>query len=182
LAARFAAAQRAFEERRDAWYDANYARKEELLHRIEKLTDTTNGIAWEAARREVANIEEHDWREAGLLPHDQHEVMEREFSRVLAAFHFRQAEAERKALNQKEKIIARIRLLAEHPLPNWKATRAVLLELQQLYADVGPVAAASEDDLLRSYRAACQASSLGSEHSAATAWNSERILLGASAR
>lgn len=157
LAARFAAAQRAFEERRDAWYDANYARKEELLHRIETLTDTTNGIAWEAARREVANIEEHDWREAGPLPHDQHEVMEREFSRVLAAFHLRQTEAERKALNQKEKIIARIRLLAEHPLPNWKATRAVLLELQQLYADVGPVAAASEDDLLRSYRAACQA-------------------------
>ncbi len=157
LTARFAAAQLVFEVRRDAWYDANHARKEELLHRIEPLMDPTSGLAWEAARREVADIEKHDWREAGQLPHDQHEVMEREFGRVLAAFHLRQAEAEREALKQKEKIVARIQLLAEHPLASWKATRAVLLELQQLYADVGPVAAINERDLLQSYRAACQA-------------------------
>ena len=47
LSARFAAAQRAFEARRDAWYDANHARKEALLHRVETLTDTANGLAWE---------------------------------------------------------------------------------------------------------------------------------------
>lgn len=156
LSARFAAARQAFEAQRDTWYDANRARKEALLSRIETLTDTASGLAWEAARREVADIEEHDWREAGQLPHGQHEAMEHEFARVLTAFHLRQAEAEREALKQKEAIVARIRMLAEHPLASWKATRAVLLELQQQYADVGPVAASSEGDLLRSYRAACQ--------------------------
>jgi hypothetical protein len=157
LSARFAAAERAFEAQRDAWYDANHARKEKLLHRIETLTDTTNGLASEAARREVADIEEHDWREAGQLPHDQHEIMERELRTVLAAFHIRQSEAEHEALKQKEKVVARIQALAQRPLDNWKATRAVLLELQQAYMDVGPVAASSEADLLQVYRAACQA-------------------------
>ncbi len=157
LSARFAAAQRAFEDRRDAWYDANHARKEALLHRVETLTDTANGLAWESARREVADIEEHDWHEAGQLPHDQHAIMERELQHVLAAFHVRQGEAEREALKQKEKIVARIQALSRRPLDNWKATRAVLLELQQAYTDVGPVATSSEADLLQSYRAACQA-------------------------
>ena len=157
LTARFAKARQAFEERRDAWYAANFERKQQLLHRIEILTDTTSGLAWEAARREVADIEQHDWREAGPLPHDQHETMEHELRRVLAAFHLRLAEAEQQALKQKEAIIARIQALAQHPLATWKATRAVLLELQQLYADVGPVATGSEDDLLHSYRAATQA-------------------------
>jgi hypothetical protein len=157
LSARFAAAQHAFDAHRDAWYDANHARKEKLLHRIETLTDTATGLAWEAARREVADIEEHDWHEAGQLPHDQHEVMERELRRVLAAFHVRQGEAEHEALKQKEKIISRIQALSRRPLDNWKATRAVLLELQQAYMDVGPVAAASEADLLQAYRVACQA-------------------------
>jgi len=157
LSARFAAAERAFEAHRDAWYDANHVRKEQLLHHIETLTDTTNGLAWEAARREVADIEKHDWHEAGQLPHDQHEVMERELRRVLAAFHIRQSEAEHEALKQKEKIVARIQALSRRPLDNWKATRAVLLELQQAYTDVGPVATDSEADLLQAYRAACQA-------------------------
>jgi hypothetical protein len=157
LSVRFAAADRAFEAHRDAWYDANHARKEKLLHRIETLTDTATGLAWEAARREVTDIEEHDWHEAGQLPHDQHEVMERELRRVLAAFHVRQGEAEHEALKQKEKIISRIQALSRRPLDNWKATRAVLLELQQAYMDIGPVAAASEADLLQAYRAACQA-------------------------
>src|SRR5450830_1586104 len=83
--------------------------------------------------------------------------MERELRRVLAAFHVRQGEAEHEALKQKEKIIARILALSRRPLDNWKATRAILLELQQTYTDVGPVAAASEADLLQAYRAACQA-------------------------
>jgi hypothetical protein len=157
LSARFAAAERAFEAHRDTWYDANHVRKEQLLHHIETLTDTTNGLAWESARREVANIEGHDWHEAGQLPHDQHEIMERELRRVLAAFHIRQSEAEHEALKQKEKIVARIQALSRRPLDNWKATRAVLLELQQSYTDVGPVAADSEADLLQAYRAACQA-------------------------
>jgi hypothetical protein len=157
LSARFAAAQRAFEAHRDAWYDANHARKEKLLRRVETLTDTTSGLAWEAARREVADIEEHDWHEAGQLPHDQHEIMERELRAVLGAFHVRQGEVEHEALKQKEKVVARIQALSRHPLDNWKATRAVLLELQQAYADVGPVAADSEADLLQAYRAACQA-------------------------
>lgn len=157
LTARFASAQKVFEARRDAWYDANHARKEELLRRIETLTDTTSGLAWEAARREVADIEEHDWREAGLLPRDQLETLDRELRHVLAAFRLRLAEAEREALKQKETIIARIQALAQHPLATWKATRAVLLELQQLYADTGPVATGTEDDLLQSYRAATQA-------------------------
>jgi len=157
LSARFTAAERAFEAHRDAWYDANHARKENLLRRVENLTDITNGLAWESARREVADIEEHDWHEAGQLPHDQHEVMERELRRALAAFHVRQREAEHEALKQKEKIVSRIQALSRRPLDNWKATRAVLLELQQAYADVGPVAAASEADLLQAYRAACQA-------------------------
>ncbi|MCX6098158.1 MAG: DUF349 domain-containing protein [Caldiserica bacterium] len=155
--ARFFAAQRAFEAHRDAWYDANHARKEKLLHRIETLTDATSGLAWEAARREVADIEGHDWCEAGQLPHDQHEIMERELRRALAAFHVRLGEAEHEALKQKEKVVARIQALAQRPLNNWKATRAVLLELQQAYMDVGPVAASSETDLLQAYRSACQA-------------------------
>jgi hypothetical protein len=157
LSVRFAAAERAFEAHRDAWYNANHVRKEQLLHRIEILTDTTNGLSWEAARREVADIEKHDWHEAGQLPHDQHEIMERELRRVLAAFHIRQSEAEHEALKQKEKIVVRIQALSRRPLDNWKATRAVLLELQQAYTDVGPVAAESEADLLQAYRAACQA-------------------------
>jgi hypothetical protein len=157
LSARFAAAERAFEAHRDAWYDANRARKEKLLRRVETLTDTTSGLAWEAARREVADIEEHDWHEAGQLPHDQHEIMEGELRSVLATFHVRQGEMEQEALEQKEKIVARIQALSRRPLDNWKATRAVLLELQQAYTDVGPVAASSEADLLQAYRAACQA-------------------------
>jgi len=157
LSARFLAAQRTFEARRDAWYDVNHARKEKLLRRIEYLTDVTSGLAWEAARREVADIEERDWREAGQLPHDQHEIMERELQRALAAFHVRLGEAEHEALKQKEKVVARIQALAQRPLDNWKATRAVLLELQQAYMDVGPVATSSETDLLQAYRAACQA-------------------------
>ncbi|MCX6063468.1 MAG: DUF349 domain-containing protein [Caldiserica bacterium] len=157
LSARFFAAQRAFEAHRDAWYDANHARKEQLLHRIEYLTDATSGLVWEAARREVADIEEHDWRDAGQLPHDQHEIMERELRRALAAFHARQSEAEHEALKQKEKVVARIQALAQRPLDNWKATRAVLLELQQAYMDVGPVATSSETDLLQAYSVACQA-------------------------
>ena len=157
LSARFAAAGRVFDAHRAAWYDANHARKEKLLHRIETLTDTTSGLAWEAARREVADIEEHDWQGAGQLPHDQHETMERELRAALVAFHIRQGEAEHEALEQKEKIVAGIQALSRHPLGNWKATRAVLLEMQQAYTDVGPVAADSEADLLRTYRAACQA-------------------------
>jgi predicted component of type VI protein secretion system len=157
LSARFTAAEHAFEARRGAWYDANHARKEKLLHHIETLTETTIGLGWEAARREVADIEGHDWREAGQLPRDQHEIMERELRRALAAFHIRQSEAEHEALKQKEKVVVRIQALAERPLDNWKATRAVLLELQQAYMDVGPVAAESEADLLQAYRAACQA-------------------------
>ena len=34
--------------------------------------------------------------------------------------------------------------------------RAVLLQLQEEYSDIGPVAAAQEADLLHTYRAACQ--------------------------
>jgi hypothetical protein len=157
LSARFAAAQRAFEAHRDAWYDGNHARKEKLLHRIKTLTDTASGLAWEAARREVADIEERDWHEAGQLPHEQHEIIERELRAILAAFHVRQGEAEHEALKQKEKIVARIQELSRRPLDNWKATRAVLLGLQQAYTDVGPVAADSEADLLQAYRAAYQA-------------------------
>jgi hypothetical protein len=156
LSARFVAAERAFQDRRDAWYAANLERKRELLHRIETLGDTTTGLAWEAARRELADIEKHDWHEAGQVPHDQHEAMERELRRVLAAFRVHQEEAEVQALKQKEKIIARIQALGQHPLENWKATRAVMLELQEAYASVGPVAETSEADLLRAYRAACQ--------------------------
>jgi hypothetical protein len=156
LSARFAAAERAFQDRRDAWYAANREHKEQLLHRIETLGDTTTGLVWEAARREVADIEKHDWHEAGQLPHDQHEIMERELRRVLTDFRIRQEEAEREALKQKEKVVARIQALGQHPLENWKATRAVLLELQQAYTDVGPVAETREPDLLRAYRAACQ--------------------------
>lgn len=157
LSQRFAAAQHNFEAQRDAWYDANHARKEALLLRVETLTDSATGLAWESARREVADIEARDWREAGQLPHDQHELMERELQRVLTAFHIRQAEAEHEALKQKEQIVARIQALSRRPLDNWKATRAVLLELQQAYTDVGPVATDSEADLLQSYRASCQA-------------------------
>ncbi|MEN6549811.1 MAG: DUF349 domain-containing protein, partial [Armatimonadia bacterium] len=153
LAERFARAQRNFQEAMERWYAANRARREELLHRVGVLTDTTTGLAWEAARREVASIEEHDWRAAGPLPHDQQEAMEQAFQRAILAFHVRQAEAEREALEQKEKVVRRIEALARHPLDNWKATRAALLQLQEEYADIGPVAAAQEADLLRTYRA-----------------------------
>ena len=156
LAERFSRAGRAFREAMDAWYAANHARREELLHRVEALTDTTTGLAWEAARREVASIEEHDWRAAGPLPHDQQEAMEQAFQQAVLAFHLRQGEAEREALEQKEKVVRRIEALARRPLDNWKATRAALLQLQEEYADIGPVAAAQEADLLRTYRAACQ--------------------------
>ncbi|MHB8071222.1 MAG: DUF349 domain-containing protein [Candidatus Cryosericum sp.] len=156
LSARFRAAVRAFEDRRDAWYAANLERKEQLLLRIETLGDTTTGLAWESARREVADIEKHDWHEAGQVPHDQHEVMERELRQALAVFRIHQEEAEQQALKQKEKVVARIQALGQHPLDNWKATRAVLLELQQAYTDTGPVAETREADLLRAYRAACQ--------------------------
>lgn len=156
LSARFKAAVRAFEDRRDAWYAANLERKQQLLHRIETLGDTTIGLAWEAARREITDIEKHDWHEAGQVSHDQHEVMERELRQALAAFRIQQDKAEQQALKQKEKVIARIEALGRHPLDNWKATRAVLLELQQAYIDFGPVAETREADLLRAYRAACQ--------------------------
>ena len=156
LAERFAKAQRNVREAMERWYAANRARRDELLHRIDVLTDTTTGLAWEAARREVASIEEHDWQAAGVLPHDQQEAMEQAFQHVILAFHLRQAEAEREALEQKQKVVRRIEALARRPLDNWKATRAALLQLQQEYADIGPVAAPQEADLLRTYRAACQ--------------------------
>ncbi|HOV50490.1 MAG TPA: DUF349 domain-containing protein [Candidatus Cryosericum sp.] len=156
LAERFAKAQWNFQEAMERWYAANRARREELLHRVDILTDTTAGLGWEAARREVASIEEHDWRAAGPLPHDQQEALEQAFQRAILAFHLRQAEAEREALEQKEKVVRRIEGLARRPLDNWKATRAALLQLQQEYTDIGPVAASQEADLLRAYRAACQ--------------------------
>ena len=156
LAERFDRAGRAFREAMDTWYAANRARREELLHRIEVLTDTTTGLAWEAARREVASIEEHDWRVAGPLPHDQQEAIEQAFQHATLAFHLRQGEAEREALQRKEQVVHRIEALARRPLDNWKATRAVLLQLQEEYSDIGPVAAAQEADLLHTYRAACQ--------------------------
>jgi len=156
LSARFTAAEHTFRDRRDAWYAANLERKRQLLDRIQTLGDTTTGLAWEAARREVADIEKHDWHEAGQLVHDQHEAMERELRQALATFRVRQEEAERLAQKQKEKIVTRIQALGQHPLENWKATRAVLLELQEAYTNVGPVAEACEADVLRAYRAACQ--------------------------
>lgn len=153
---RFAAAQHAFEEHRDAWYDANEARKEQLLHRIEVLAETAEGPVWEAARREVNDILEQDWHDAGPLPRQRHEDMERRLQQTLETFRVHEEEAERAALEQKQAIIARIGLLGRHQTGNWKATRATLLELQEAYAALGPVAQEHETDLLQSYRAACQ--------------------------
>ena len=156
LSARFAAAERAFHEKKERWYAVNREERERLVRRIEVLAGTTTGLAWEEARREAADIEEHDWRESGQLPRGESEAAERRFRAAMAAFRVRQAEAEREALERKQAVIARIEALGRNPPGNWKATRAAMLELQQAYADAGPVAVSREPDLLRSYRAACQ--------------------------
>lgn len=156
LSARFAGAERAFREKKEQWYAANREERERLIRRIEDLTETAAGLAWEEARREATDVEEHEWRDAGQLPRDESETMERRFRAAMAAFRIRQAEAEQQALKRKQTVVARIEALGRNPLCNWKATRATLLELQQAYVDAGPVAVSREPDLLQSYRAACQ--------------------------
>lgn len=156
LVERFAAARQAFEERRAAWYDANEARRAALLHRIDVLTEATEGGAWEAARREVNEICEEDWHAAGLLPQQRHDAMEQRLQQALERFRAREEKAEREALEQKRTIVNRIAALGRHPAGNWKATRATLLELQETYAALGPVPQADEQEMLQAYRAACQ--------------------------
>ncbi len=153
---RFATAVRSFEERRNAWYAGNARRKEELLERLAVLATTPEGPAWSAATREAADIVRHDWSAAGPVVQPLNEPMNQRLRETLASFQECREEAERSALLQKTKLLTRIQALAQHPPGNWKATRAVLLELQDAWADVGPTSDTDEADLLRAYRAACQ--------------------------
>lgn len=153
---RFATAVRSFEDRRDAWYAGNAHRKEELLDRLAVLATTPAGPAWSAATREAADIARHDWSAAGPVAQPLNEPMNRRLRETLASFQECREEAEHSALLQKKKLLTRICALAQHPPGNWKATRAVLLELQDAWTDLGPASDTDEADLLRAYRAACQ--------------------------
>jgi hypothetical protein len=127
-----------------------------LLDRLVVLATTPAGPAWSAATREAVDIARHDWSAAGPVAQPLNEPMNQRLREALTSFQERQEEEERGALLLKKKLLTRICALAQNPPGNWKATRAVLLELQDAWADIGPTSDTDEADLLRAYRAACQ--------------------------
>ncbi len=156
LWSRYRSACKAFYDTRDAFQQANLARKTELCETAESLQDSTD---WRATAAKIKELQEQ-WKSAGPVPRDKAEALWARFHGACEKFftarnqYLEHMDAERPA-NQvkKEEFVRLVESLDELESDKDKFNR--VREVQAAWKETGPAPREAEEELWQRFRKAC---------------------------
>ena len=165
---RFKQASSVINKKHQAHFDALHAQESENLEKKQALIDQLKGLDWAAiksnkqwdeATEKVQTIQQ-EWRTIGFAPKKQNQSIYEEYRQLCDAF-FKDKTAFYKGIRDEfsENLKKKRELLeaaeALKGSTDWNETTNKLVELQQQWKKVGPVARKYSDDLWKKFTAAC---------------------------
>ena len=165
---RFKQASSVINKKHQAHFDALHAQESENLEKKQALIDQLKGLDWAAiksnkqwdeATEKVQTIQQ-EWRTIGFAPKKQNQSIYEEYRKLCDAF-FKDKTAFYKGIRDEfsENLKKKRELLeaaeALKGSTDWNETTNKLVELQQQWKKVGPVARKYSDDLWKKFTAAC---------------------------
>ena len=165
---RFKQASSVINKKHQAHFDALHAQESENLEKKQALIDQLKGLDWAAiksnkqwdeATEKVQTIQQ-EWRTIGFAPKKQNQSIYEEYRQLCDAF-FKAKTAFYKGIRDEfsENLKKKRELLeaaeALKGSTDWNETTNKLVELQQQWKKVGPVARKYSDDLWKKFTAAC---------------------------
>ncbi len=165
---RFKQASSVINKKHQAYFDElhakeneNLAKKQELIEQLKTLdvSKIKNNKQWDDATERVQTIQQ-EWRTIGFAPKKQNQAIYNEYRALCEAF-FKAKTAYYKGMRDElsENLKKKRELVeAAEALRNsveWTETTNRLIELQQEWKKVGPVARKYSDDLWKKFTAAC---------------------------
>jgi len=165
---RFKQASSIINKKHQAYFDElhakegeNLEKKQALIAQLKEITGSTfkTNKQWDDATAKVQTIQQ-EWRTIGFAPKKQNQTIYEEYRQLCEAF-FKSKTSFYKSmrdelsenLKQKRALIAEAEALKEST--DWKETTDKLIELQQQWKAIGPVARKYSDDLWKMFTAAC---------------------------
>ena len=167
---RFKQASSVINKKHQAYFDELHAKENENLEKKQALVERLKSINWAAiksnkqwdeATEQVQAIQQ-EWRTIGFAPKKQNQVIYNEY-RALCEDFFKAKTAYYKGirdefsenLKKKRELVEAAEALKDSV--DWTETTTRLIELQQQWKKVGPVARKYSDDLWKKFTAACDA-------------------------
>ena len=167
---RFKAASTIVNKKHQAYFDAlhqreeeNLAKKQALIERLKEidLTKLKSNKAWEEAAEKIQAIQQ-EWRTIGFAPkkynqsiYDEYRSLSEQFYKAKAAFYKSTRDMFAENLRLKRELLAKAEELKTSQ--DWQVTTQALVELQNEWKKIGPVARKYSDDIWKQFSAACDA-------------------------
>ena len=165
---RFKQASSVINKKHQAYFDELHAKENENLEKKQALIEQLKGLdvknlksnkQWDDATEQVQAIQQ-EWRTIGFAPKKQNQTIYNEYRELCEAF-FKAKTAYYKSvrdefsenLKKKRELLEAAEALKDSI--EWTETTARLIELQQEWKKVGPVARKYSDDLWKKFTAAC---------------------------
>ena len=167
---RFKQASSVINKKHQAYFDELHAKENENLEKKQALIEQLKGLdvnkmksnkQWDEATELVQKIQQ-EWRTIGFAPKKQNQLIYNEYRELCEAFFkaktnyykgMRDEFAEN--LKKKRELVEAAEALKDSI--EWTETTNKLIELQQQWKKVGPVARKYSDDLWKKFTAACDA-------------------------
>lgn len=167
---RFKAASTVINKKHQAYFDALHQREEENLSKKQALIERLKEIdlsklksnkAWDEASEKVQAIQQ-EWRSIGFAPkkfnqtiYDEYRALCEQFFKAKAGFYKSTRDMFAENLRRKRELLAKAEELKTSQ--EWQATTQALVELQNEWKKIGPVARKYSDDIWHQFSAACDA-------------------------
>jgi chromosome segregation ATPase len=165
---RFKQASTVINKKHQAYFDEIHAKENENLEKKQALVDELKAMElkklktskqWEEATERVQAIQQ-EWRTIGFAPKKQNQTIYNEYRELCEAF-FKAKTAYYKGmrdelgenLKKKRELIEAVEALKDSI--EWTETTNKIIELQQQWKKVGPVARKYSDDLWKKFTTAC---------------------------
>ena len=167
---RFKAASTVINKKHQAYFDALHEREEENLKNKQALIDRLKAIdlsklksnkAWDEASELVQAIQQ-EWRTIGFAPkkfnqsiYDEYRALCEQFFKAKSAYYKTTRDMFADNLRRKRELLAKAEELKASQ--DWQATTQALVELQNEWKKIGPVARKYSDEIWKQFSAACDA-------------------------
>ena len=165
---RFKQASTVINKKHQAYFDEIHAKENENLEKKQALVDELKAMElkklktskqWEEATERVQAIQQ-EWRTIGFAPKKQNQTIYNEYRELCEAFfkaktaYYKDMRDELGAnLKKKRELIEAVEALKDSI--EWTETTNKIIELQQQWKKVGPVARKYSDDLWKKFTTAC---------------------------
>ena len=167
---RFKAASTVINKKHQAYFDVLHQREEENLQKKQALIERLKEIdlsklksnkAWDEAAEKIQAIQQ-EWRTIGFAPkkfnqsiYDEYRALCEQFFKAKAAYYKTTRDMFAENLRRKRELLAKAEELKSSQ--DWQATTQALVELQNEWKKIGPVARKYSDDIWHQFSAACDA-------------------------